>query len=55
MKIYTQDGKLGLYTKALDVHHEKWIERNKCIDISGGAGNSKSLEDGALPPGGALL
>ena len=52
MKLYTQDGKLGFYTKILDVHHKKWSERNKYVE---GGGNSKSLEDGALPPDEALL
>ena len=53
MRLYTEDGKLGFYTKILDVHHKTWSERKKDADISEEAGNS--LEDGALSPGGALL
>ena len=55
MKLYAEAGKLGWYTKVLDVHRKKWSERKKDVDIPEGVGNSKSLQDGTLPPGGALL
>ena len=55
MKLYTEDGKFGFYTKILDVHHKKWIGGKKDVDVFEGAGNLMSLQDGALPPVGALL
>ena len=55
MKLYTEDGKFGFYTKIMDVHHQKWSGGKKDVDVSEKAGASKSLQDGALPPVGDSL
>lgn len=54
MKLYTEDGVCGQYANVLDVHQKKWVEE-KGLGNCAGAGDSKSLQDAALPPGGALL
>lgn len=43
MKLYIHDRKFGFYTKILDVYHQKWSGGKKNVDVSEGAGNSKSL------------
>ena len=48
MKLYTEDGVCGQYTNILDVHHKKWNGGKKDVDVSEGASNSKSFQDGAL-------
>lgn len=44
MKLYTEDGKFGFYTKVLDLHFpRKFIGEEKRGDVLGGAGNSEGL------------
>lgn len=44
MKLYTEDGKFGFYTKVLDLHFPRKVNRTEeKVDVLGGAGDSEGL------------